>query len=114
MTSVFDLLKTEWIFNIVKNMIYQDLLEKTFYKDLTIDDFRLTMTDKLSYLATTEGNINLLTDQRASMFRAALEFIRDLNSTNDFTKLDKKYGFLDARETLFANGRVFKNDFYNY
>lgn len=113
MASLYNLLQTKWIFNIVKNMIYQDLVQKIFYKDLTINDFKL-VPDTTPYLIVTDEKIDLLTDRRAFLFRSALEFIHDLNSTDDFTKLDEMYQFQDARETLFANGRVFKNDFYNY
>ena len=112
--NIWKLINKEWIFDIVKNMIYKDMLSKELYSNVTINNFYLTSwTDEL-WFKFGDINIDVLYSDNFSLFRKALQFINDLNMITDFSLLDKKYEFMNAHDAIHFGGQLFKNSFYNY
>ena len=71
--EIYSLIQCEWILNIVKNMIYQDMVQKIFYDNLSIENFVFEIPNL--YLVVNEEKINVL-DNCAFMFIKASHFTR--------------------------------------
>lgn len=114
--SNYELLDHDWMFNIVRNLVYKDLLSKEFITNVERHNFAVTLylNDLVFKIDNEYYDVNKDEKNYFIFFNRAYEFLSDLNKVDNLMELPKKYKVYDAFYTLHADGKTFKDPFYEY
>ncbi len=102
-----------WVFNIVSKLIFKNTTTKKFYNNISPDDFYFIPHTNIIRFKKDDVDLSIL-DNKFVLFSSALRFLRYLDTNFDIQLVNKKYEMRDGLDDVYIDGKLFKDDFYNY